>query len=170
MALTNENMDTADQVNYLGPEAEFSLTQGGFVNLSYQGKIYEKVNLRRLLPFTDRSHYISVLTEEEEIGILRDLAALPQEQQLLIQTVLRYKYFTPRILSISQIKDRMGYLFIKAQTTAGAKNICVADYTTNIRQVTGGSVSILDAEGNRYLVDDLSALDKKSFSRLDLYL
>lgn len=76
MALTNENMDTADQVNYLGPEAEFSLTQGGFVNLSYQGKIYEKVNLRRLLPFTDRSHYISVLTEEEEIGILRDLAAL----------------------------------------------------------------------------------------------
>ena len=170
MALTNENMDTADQVNYLGPEAVFSLTQGGFVSLDYRGKTYEKVNLRRLLPFTDRSHYISVLTEEEEIGILRDLEGLPQDQQQLIQTVLRYKYFTPRIVSISQIKDRMGYLFIKAQTTAGPKNICVADYTTNIRQVTGGSVSILDAEGNRYLVDDLNALDKKSFSRLDLYL
>lgn len=95
MSLTNENMDTADQVRYLGPEAVFSLTPGGFVNLSYEGKVYEKVNLRRLLPFTDRGHYISVLTEEEEIGILRDLDCLPKAQRELIWEVLGYKYFTP---------------------------------------------------------------------------
>lgn len=170
MSLTNENMDTADQVRYLGPEAVFSLTPGGFVNLSYEGKVYEKVNLRRLLPFTDRGHYISVLTEEEEIGILRDLDCLPKAQRELIWEVLGYKYFTPGILSISQIKNRMNYLFIKARTTAGEKTICVADYTTNIRQITGDSVSILDVEGNRYLVENLGELDKKSFSRLNLYL
>lgn len=170
MALTNETMDVADQVRYLGPDAVFTLTPGGFVDLAYQGKTYQKVNLRRLLPFTDRGHYISVLTEEEEIGVIRDLADLSTDQRELVETVLRYKYFTPRIQSISRIKNRMNYLFIHAETTAGPKTICVADYTTNIRQVTGGSVSILDVEGNRYLVDDLAALDKKSFSRLDLYL
>lgn len=163
--------DTADAVTVLSTDAHFSLAAGGFLDMEYQGKTYHRVKLRRLQPLTNPERYISVADEDsKEIGIFPDLSVLPDDQRQLLEDALRFKYFTPRILSVSEIKERISYLFIDCVTSAGAKRICVSDYTSNMRVVGQSSVSILDAQGNRYFIDDLRALDKKSFQKLDQYL
>ena len=163
--------DTADAVTVLGADAHFTLAPGGFLNMEYKDKTYPRIKLRRLQPLTNPSAYISVADEESnEIGIFPDLSVLPDDQRQLLEDALRFKYFTPRILSVSEIKERISYLFIDCVTSAGAKRICVSDYTSNMRVVGEASVSILDAQGNRYFIDDLRKLDKKSFQKLDQYL
>lgn len=164
-------LDIAENVNLLGPEAEFTVAEGGFLDLAYQGKTYHKVILSRLLPLTDPEDYVSVGTEEDgEIGILPNLSVLPPEQRELVEHVLKYKYFTPRILSVTGAKERISYLFLDVVTSAGQKRLCIADYTSNMRVIGEHSVSIIDAQGNRYFIDDVRTLDKKSFGRLDQYL
>lgn len=161
--------DTADTINLLGKEAVFTRSPGGFLDLDYKGKHYEKVRLARLEPLTNPEQYISVADEEEEIGIIPSLDALEPAQRELVGEVLRYKYFTPRILSVQETTERISYLFIDCTTSAGKKRICVSDYTSNMRQL-GNAVSILDAQGNRYFIDDVRQLDRKSFIKLDQYL
>ena len=169
MEKTFGKWDTADTVNLLGSEAVFSRAPGGFLDLDYKGKHYEKIRLSRLEPLTDPEHYISVASEEEEIGILPGLDVLEPSQRELVDEVLRYKYFTPRILSVQETTERISYLFIDCETSAGKKRICVSDYTSNMR-LLGNAVSILDAQGNRYFIDDVRKLDRKSFIKLDQYL
>lgn len=62
---TLSGLDIADNVNLLGPEAVFTVAEGGFLDLNYHGKTYHKVILSRLLPLTDPEDYISVGTEAD---------------------------------------------------------------------------------------------------------
>ena len=61
---------------------KFERTDGGFVNLTFDGVLYERVKVVRLFPFTDANKYISIRQNDDkakEIGIIEDLSELDDD-------------------------------------------------------------------------------------------
>ena len=78
-------------------------------------------------------------------------------------------------MDVTSVKDKLGYVYIemKLKNKQGKeydKSCAVKDVSRNIRMLSQNSVIIFDVDGNRYIVPDLSNLNKASLRRLDSYL
>ena len=155
---------------------DFSRDESGFLNLIYDGEKYERVTLTRLVPYVDSEKYISVNYNKEhdewtEIGVIDDVSLLPKEQAKVVREYLAFKYYIPVITKITKITDNhMGYLFLEAQTSAGEKKIAVNDWWHNFKVISGTSLAVTDADGNRYSIPAISELDKASLKKLQLFI
>ena len=158
--------------------SKFKLTRrdSGYLYAEYEGKSYEEVSLTRLQPFYCLDTYISVSfrnDEEEwiEIGVIKDLKEMSSEQRQLCESYLDFRYYIPIITKVYSIRDnRMGYLFVDAETTAGRKKIAVNDWWTNFRLNTSGILTRTDFDGNKYQIPDLNKLDSSSNRKLELFV
>ncbi|MBR4305530.1 MAG: DUF1854 domain-containing protein [Ruminiclostridium sp.] len=150
--------------------------ESGFLNAEVSGERYERVSLTRLIPFVDEEKYISVTyrTEDKEwkeIGVIEDIKNLSADKQEIVREYLSFKYYIPTITKINKITDnRMGYLFLEAETTAGKKKIAVNDWWHNFRVIQDKMLSVTDADGNRYCIPELEKLDKASVKKLQLFI
>jgi len=68
----------------------------------------------------------------------------------------------------------MGYVYmeltVKGTGEPYEKNCAVNDVNRNIRMIDSNRLLIFDVDGNRYIINNLAALDKKSLSRLEPYM
>ena len=155
--------------------AEFYKTGGGFTGLRYGGKDYKRIALRRTLPIGQPDKYLSVADEaDKEIGIIRSLDELEGEQLSIVEGEIATRYFCPTVKEIKSVKDKLGYLYMELSVELGKstypRNCAVKDVDKNIRMLGDDRVIIFDVDGNRYLIDSLSAMDKKSSKRIEPYL
>ena len=145
-----------------------SKEKSGYLTVEYDGRTYRKVNPTRLTPFYSKTTYISLSYENDEkafreIGIIRDMKELTDEQYRLLDDYLEYKYYMPEITKVYNIKDNMrGSIFVKADTTSGSKTICIRDWYQNFRMLSYDYLYVCDADGNKYFCPDIHKLDKKS--------
>lgn len=167
----------ADSLVLLNPSlVRLTREKSGYLTLEYGSDRYERVTLTRLIPFEDEEKYLSASynsAEDEwtEIGVLTDLAALSPEAVRVARDYLAFKYYIPEIIKIHKITDnRMGYLFLEAETTAGEKKIAVNDWWHNFRLLQNKMLAVTDADGNRYRIPDVDTLDKASMKRLALFI
>jgi len=165
-----------DKLNILDcKKLKFQKEASGYLTLDYDGKIYHKVNPTRLIPFYSKDTYISINYENDEkefreIGVIRSLSELEDEQRELIVTYLEYKYHMPEITKVYSIKDNMrGAIFVNADTTSGHKTICIRDWYQNFRMRGYDYLYVNDADGNKYFCNDIHKLDKKSQMILEMY-
>ena len=171
-----ESLEGSIDIGFLAPdEAEFFKASGGFTGLRYRGEEYKRVSLRRALPIGQPSGYLSVAdSENKEIGILRRVSDLTVPQRAVVEDELSKRYFCPRIVEIKSVKDKMGYVYMElvigVDSETYEKNCAVNDVNRNIRMIDDNRLLIFDVDGNRYMVGDLSALDKKSIRRLEPYM
>lgn len=143
----------------------------GFLKVIKDGETYEKVNVVRLFPYQYEKKYIALLDQEnKEITILKDLNDLKEEERTLLLDYLSYKYYMPEITKVNQVKEKMGFLYVDLDTTAGKKEVCIADFVSNIRLIKNKILSITDVEGNKYRISDFNTLDQMSKQKLDVFL
>ena len=92
-----------DTLNILPPDKiGFTETESGYLEFSYDGMNYEKVDLTRLVPFNDENRYISVSYKNEEdewkeIGVIKDLDDLSADTKKTADDYLKLKYYIPEI-------------------------------------------------------------------------
>jgi len=157
-------------------QAEFYIADGGFAGLKYKGEDYKHIVLRRIMPIDQPLHYISVADHDnKEIGILKAVADLKPDQRKIVEGELDNRYYSPQVLDIMSVKDKLGYVYMEMrlrnkQGREYDKSCAVKDVSRNIRMLSGNSVIIFDVDGNRYVVPDLSQMNKQSLRRLDSYL
>jgi len=170
-------METTPDIGLMNTsEAEFYVTEGGFAGLRYQGKDYPHIVLRRVLPIREPMRYISVADHEnKEIAIIHAVDDLTGEQRDIVINELENRYYSPFILEVMSVKDKLGYVYIEMRVqnkngSAYTKNCAVKDVSKNIRMLSETSLIIFDVDGNRYIVEELEKLDKNSIKRLDPYL
>ena len=161
-----------NDIHLLDPaELFFSLDENGIVSLRYEGKDYAPVQLIRLFPFRAKDEYIAVRVDKEEIGIIEKLSSLPADQQKLLNDYLSYKYFIPQIQKVDKVEEKLGVMFTWISTPSmGDKTICIADASTNVRQIKEDYITIIDVQGNRYYLNGLEGLEKKTRRIIELYL
>ena len=157
-------------------EAEFYAGDGGFAGLKYKGEDYKHVVLRRIMPMQEPLSYISVADQEnKEIAILKSVDELPESQQGIVIAELDNRYYSPEILEVLSVQDKLGYVYMEMRLknkkgVEHKKNCAVKDVSRNIRMLTPTSVIIFDVDGNRYLVPDVARLSRQSMRKLDSYL
>ncbi len=170
------NNDTLDLGILDTAAVRFYAAEGGFTGLKLNGKDYPHITLRRTMPIQQPMSYISVAdNENKEIGILRSVDELPDNQRDLVVNELNSRYYSPDVLEILSVKDKLGYVYMemKIQNRTGktyTKSCAIKDVNRNIRMLTDKSLIIFDVDGNRYMIQNIFALDKKSIKRLDPYL
>ena len=130
-----------------------------------------RVFFHRCFPFETPDEYISVLSKEgREYAMIRDLAEMPAEAQEIIRAELDRKYLCPTVTKIKSLKEKLGYSFWEVETDKGDMSFSMHDTYRNIARVGDGMLIINDVDGNRYRIDDVAALDRKSFKKIELYL
>ena len=155
----------------LGPEHVRFFSMGdGFLSLEIDGITYNKVELIRLLPFRMPDEYISCLEHGKEIGIIRRITDFSEEQQEILRSQLKFRYYMPEVEKIISIKEKMWFLFIKAVVNGKEKELCMRDLTNSIKFYNESDVVLTDVEENRYLIKQFRSLPKKQLQKLEMYL
>ena len=176
----NEAMGSIDHID-IGvmdlSKAEFYAAESGFTGLKYDGADYKHVTLKRALPIGLPMEYISVAdNENKEIGILKSVNELSEDQYPVVMDELNRRYYCPDVLEIKSIKDKLGYLYMElVLSVAGSddthtKSCAVKDVNKNIRMLSDDSLIIYDVDGNRYMIKSLSVMSKSSLKKLEPYI
>lgn len=159
----------------LTPEnAEFS-SKNGFpsMRLKVNGETveYGKVSLHRTFPYELLWQYISVLDNEDaELGVIYDISDFKESQELL-KTELERRYYEPRITAVLSLKERYGFSYWSVRLTDGRTvDFTMQDTFRNIIRAGEDKAILLDVDGNRFVIESIRSLDRKSYKKIELYL
>ena len=148
----------------------FYKNANGFLAAKIDGTDYKRVMLSRALPLTQPDSYICVSdTDRNELAILEDISDFSAEQLSLIREELDARYFCPVLTAITSVKEKMGNLYVDALIGEYKKSFTVKDVTKSIREYNG-HIEITDMDGNRYRINELQKISRKSRRMLEPYL
>lgn len=173
LSIENEAAEMASLKLITKDNASFFETEGGFVGLTYKGISFDRVKITRLFPFTDSEKYISIRTADEnskEIGIIEDLASMPDEVVSMLKKQLDLTYFTPVIKKILSIKDDYGYAYFHVLTDKGECKFAINMGGSAVAKLSDSRLIITDLDENRFEIKDVFALSGKEQRKLDLFL
>ena len=175
----------------LTPEnARFFRSNGGLISLelSHKGEknedgseteneTFERVVIIRSFPVSNPDEYISIREPSTkrrgngaEIGMIRNITDFDENTILLLKEELDRRYFTPEILKIYSLKEKFGYSYIDAKTSAGKITFVLNNPYSNFRKLENGSVLISDMDGNCFIIPNPDNLDKASLKKIEIYL
>lgn len=150
---TEVNLDEAANVRYLRP-GDFVLfkSDGGGLRLTLKDdRSFLRVKAKRCFPFSFPTDYISLRDgNDEEIGIIADLAGLGKDYRRWVEEDLNIRYFTPRVSLIRSIRYRPGGVEWQLETDRGSKRVITKGVHDTMSEVERGRYIITDVEGNRY--------------------
>lgn len=157
-----------------GKNAVFEESDGGFLHLVHQGTRYDRIQLIRTFPFTDKNSYISIRDNTErakEIGMIKDLEAdFDADSIALLEKHLKLRYFTPCIKKIISIKEHSGFIYFNVETDGGKQQFTVRNNSYSIIPFTETRIFITDVDNNRYEIPDTTKLNPKELTKLDLFI
>lgn len=183
-----EDIDTDNLFNHresidLTPEnAWFSKSQGGLISLKItnakgEEEFFERVVIRRSFPVTSPDEFLSVRDPDtrekgrgDEIGMIRNINIFDKATVDLINAELEVRYFTPILQKITFSKEKFGYLYWDAETSAGKVSIVLNNPFYNIRALKDGRIYISDMDGNCFIIPDVTKLDKQSYRYIEIYI
>ena len=138
---------------------------------------FERVVPVRAFPITDPEEFISIKEPDSrekgkgaEIGLIRQMSDFDEASQALLREELDRRYFTPIIKKLTGVKEKFGYYYWDAETSAGKISFVMTNITSNIRTLEDGRVFIHDIDGNCFLIPDPSKLDKASLKKIEIYM
>lgn len=160
----------------------FSLSAGGLISLKIinaegNEEFFERVVIRRSFPVTAPDEFLSVREPDSrikgrgaEIGMIRNVNIFDKDIVKLINDELEVRYFTPEIKKITSAKEKFGYTYWEAETTAGNASIVLNNPFSNIRVLEDMRIFISDMDGNCFVIPDPSKLDKLSYKYIEIYI
>lgn len=160
-------------MHIISANEKFESTEGGFVNLIFDGQTYEKVQVVRLFPFSDANKYISIRANDgksKEIGIIRDLDEMPEETRKILGRQLELNYFTPVIERIYSIKEDYGYAYFHVLTDKGECEFAINLASNAVTKLSDDRLIIMDLDENRFEIRDVNKLTMKEKRKLDMFL
>ncbi len=162
----------AGEIKFLTPEnCVFSLSSNSFLMAEIDKGDRERVYLFRVFPHDMLDKYITVTdADKNEKGIIKDINVFPEEIVNVLRRDLERRYFIPKILEISSLEEKFGNSYWDIKTDVGERVITVLDTFKNILRIGEDRAIVVDEHGNRYEIESLSRLDKKSMRRIELFL
>ena len=160
----------------------FSASEGGLISLKIinaegEEESFERVVIRRSFPVTAPDEFLSVREPDtrakgrgSEIGMIRNINIFDKATVDLINAEMDIRYFTPVIHRITSAKEKFGYNYWEAETSAGKVSIVLNNPFSNIRVLEDGRIYIFDMDGNCFLIPDPTKLDRLTYRTIEIYL
>jgi len=168
----------SDVLNFINPnDLEFYISDGKLLCLNYKKQNIGRVSVKRMFPFQFSDEYIAVCGEnynrndsENEIGIIRDIKLLPEDQIAILKSELHKRYFIPEIITVESIKEEYGNISFVVETTAGKREFIITDLGSNIKNIGSDKILLTDVYGNRYYIPDFKLIDEKTMKILEIWI
>lgn len=178
LILANERVS----IDLTPDNAKFYRSGGDLISLDIindkgEPESFERVIILRSFPVTNPDEFLSVREPDskkqgrgKEIGMIRYMKEFDPETQRLFLEELDRRYFTPQIEKILSVKDKFGYLYWDAVTSAGHVTFVMNNPFSNIRILEDGRILINDIDGNVFEIRDPAKLDAASLKKIEIYL
>ena len=167
----------------LTPEnAAFAQSAGRLVSLTLKNEdgtseTFERVILNRSFPISSPDSFICVRepdTKEkgqgDEIGIIENVHVFDDDTVRLFEKEFSVRYFTPEIFHILNSKEKFGYTYWDAETSAGRVEIVINDLFNSIREQEDGRITVFDMDGDNFVIPDPKKLDRASYRVIETFL
>ena len=129
--------------------------------------VSEDVRPRRVFPLSGKSDYVSFQGERgREVLLLSHPHKLDRKSRAVLEHAIERTYFAARILQVYEIKESMGVSRWRVRTDRGYAHFEVVDRNQHIRSMPPARYLITDADGNRFVIEDLRELDRHSQSEV----
>ncbi len=188
--MTPEMLESEEEIDLFSHRKSVSLTPanakffrstGGMVSLTFTDadgntETFERVVIIRAFPITNPNDFLSVRevgrggSRGDEIGLIDTITVFDAETVALLNEELDRRYFIPEITKIFSMKEKYGYHYTEAQTSAGRVQFVMNNPSNNIRTLEDGRVLITDTDGNCFCLPDPAKLDKQSLRLIEIYL
>ena len=120
------------------------------------------IKLSLAFPLTDRRSFLRVCDSHgNEIGFIRNIDALSEESQKVVERELERIYFIPKIVKVNAILDKFGIRTWDVETERGHRVFDVQG-RDSIRFIGPSHLLVKDVDGNRHEIPSLSSLDAQS--------
>ena len=171
-----------ESINLTPENAWFSPSTGGLISLKIinaEGveESFERVVIRRSFPVTAPDEFLSVREPDSrkngrgaEIGMIRNIHIFDEATVDLLNAELELRYFTPEIKRILSAKEKFGYCYWEADTTAGVVSFVLNNPYSNIRILEDKRIFISDMDGNCFIIPDPKKLDRQSYKYIEIYI
>ena len=176
MAVNEITLQKAAQIRRLDSSNTKFFMKNGFLAMTVTDgegeQTFDRVFLHRDFPFELLWSYVSVMGEDsKEVGLIYEITDFDEETAALLKTELERKYYAPTVVSIEGLKERYGFSYWRVTLTDGRSlNFTMQDTFRNIVKRGEDSLILLDVDGNRFVIESVAALDRRSYRRIELYL
>jgi len=135
------------------------------------GGLYENARVVPAFPISRPGRFLYLLDRHgKEIGLLVDPKQLDRQSRELVLAEADQAHFMPRIRRIMRVQDRLGVARWEVQTDRGWSSFTVVSRSESVWFIGRNRVLIRDADGDRYLIEDLAALDRRSRQLAELHI
>jgi hypothetical protein len=127
------------------------------------GEEVGKVSFLRIRPLTEPDSYLSIRDHRDlELGLLHNWLALAPDSREIVRAELERRYLYPILKKILNLEVFPGVAVCHFETDRGEREVMLRDFRDNIVYLGETRLLLTDAEGNRYDIPDLEALDLRS--------
>jgi len=135
------------------------------------GSVHSNAKVSLAFPISRPKQFIYLLDQEgKELGLIPDPRRMDRESRDLLLAQADQAYFMPRIMQILRVEENMGIAHWEVETDRGWSAFDVVSRSESLWYVGRNKIVVRDADGNRYLIEDTTALDARSRRALDLFL
>ena len=171
-----------ESVDLTPANCRFFRSEGGLISMELtlpdkEPEQFERIVVLRSFPISNPDEYISIREPATrrrgngaEIGLIRDIRDFDEATVKLLGEELDRRYFTPELLKIYSLKEKFGYLYCEAETSAGRITFVLNNPYSNFRTLEDHRVLISDIDGNAFMIRDPENFDKASLKKIEIYL
>ena len=172
-----------ESVDLTPANCRFYRSEGGLISMELtlpeknEAEQFERIVVLRSFPISNPDEYISIREPSTrrrgngaEIGLIRNMHDFDEATVKLLNEELDRRYFTPELLKIYSLKEKFGYLYCEAETSAGRITFVLNNPYSNFRTLEDRRVLISDIDGNAFMIKDPENFDKASLKKIEIYL
>jgi hypothetical protein len=158
-------------MNGIGVMGDFQLSRHLDGTLRFSNGTLSDVPVRvsPAFPQTDPDRWLSIRTADRtEVAMVEDPSDVSPEIRELLREELHERHFVPRVLKILQLASTTEGLKVQLQTDRGPTEI-ILDGDEQIRRLSDTQIVLIASDGVRFLIEDVSQLDRASRHRLERF-
>ena len=114
-------------------------------------------------PLTYPNRYLCLLNGKgEEIAMIPDPKELPPDSHAAVQEDLSRRYLTATVQTVIHAKGEFGSTYWNVETDRGRRDFVTQNLQENAQWIGPGHLLLIDVDGNRFEIPNVSALDDRS--------
>lgn len=131
------------------------------------GTVFEHIEPRLLFPVTFPSSFVTFLDENgTEVAVAREMNDLSKDARKAVQVCLDEYYLVPKITRLLSTQTKFGKVHWEVETDHGPRGFDIRSRIHDIRTLPDGRIRVRDSNDNRYMIENVDALDAHSKSLL----
>lgn len=156
-------MADSHELVLVAPESVRLFYHGGILRLTLPDRSYVSARVYRAFPVSDPDRYFGLTDGAgKEVGMIADPSRLDATSREAAASELDKRYFVPVVRKVFDIRDDYGATVFDVETDRGRHRYLVRGIRDNLVELSHRRLLLTDVDGNRFEIEDLTALDPRS--------